>query len=356
MRNLIRLQYDPAEAGSVGEAMLEAMNETPAVDKPVESAPATDKPATKFAWGDEERRKARAEAKDEDEFDLGYEREENGKKSPAKATLKQIRETAKWLHEKTPLINSALGMQEQFTKNPELSKAYTKWWETVFAGDKYNPEAVAKIMNALEGKAEVVKDKIEDNADDIMEAEKDLSELDSDSPQAKALRRTINSLKSVRTQLSESAKVIKDLQTRAEGQDKFKTDFEDTQKKDREDEEAKQTGQLFDKTFGALTSQDAYKFEDSDDSKEFEESVRDMVASIASQEKIGNDDEFKKVIQDSAKAAFEKISKRNEKIIFNYNKKKGKLPPEEEVKDDKKEPEEGESIGQSIAAAMGFTK
>lgn len=350
----IFIYRDPAVTETFGGAMLEAMNaaETAEAKPVVEAAPEENKPATKFSWGDEDRRKARAELKDDDEIDLGYEDEKDGVKTPVKRKLSDIRQTAKWLKENDGLIRGAVAMRNEFKNNPELSDWFNKSWGKIFDGNKYNPEAVTKLAAALEDKAVVTQDKIEDNADDIVEAEKELAELDPDSPQAKILKRNINTLKAVRQQLNSALDANKQLQGKIDGLDKFKTGFEDTQKKEKEDKEAKQAADLFDTEFGALTSkEDGYKFEDSDDTQEFEDRVRDTVATLAAQEKITNDDEFKKAIADASKAAFERISKRNERIVTNYLKKKGKLPPEKEVKEEKETVPE-QSIGESIASAM----
>lgn len=363
MRYLLWLYRSPegaeggsAEPSSVGEAMLSAMEsaesttskETSSEDKPAETK-------SKFAWGEEDRRKTRAELKDEDELDLGYENEKDGVKTPAKMKLSEIKQTAKWLKDNESLVKSAVGMREQFSKNPDLSKAFNTFWAKAFEGDKYNAEAVTKMAQMLEGKAEAIAAKVDDNADDIAEAEKELAELDQDSPQYKIAKRSLNALKAVRMQLKAAEDSNKTLQGKLDGLDKFKTGFEETQKTQKSDAEAKQAGELFDSTLGALTSKEqGYKFEDADDSKEFENSVRDLVATQAQQGKINNDNEFTKAIQDAAKAAFERISKRNERVINKYLKVKGKLPPKEEVKDKKETEENTQSIGAAMAESLGL--
>lgn len=359
MNDLIKLYFDPAgdtgaataEPSSVGEAMMSAFDKAEGeqkTDAPADKPEGETKP--KFAWGDEERRKARAEIKDEDELDLGYEEEIDGKKSPAKRSLRAIKETAKWLKDNEDLVRSAVGMREQFANNPALKDWFNKSWGKIYEGNKYNPEAVARLSQALEGKAEDVKDKIGDTTDDIKEMEKLIEELDADSPQAKILRSNINGLKATRAQLKEALGTIKTLQDKSGEIDKFRTGFEETQKNQKTEAEAKQAGELFDSTLGALTSKE-YKFDDADDSKEFESSIRDTVATQAHQGKINNDQEFTKAIQDAAKATFERISRRNERVVNEYLKRKGKLPPEKEVKD-KKETEKEQTIGEAIADGL----
>lgn len=362
MKFLIKVYRDPGIAEVTGSPMLDAMNEAEASAKPAEDVKVeTPKEETskKFAWGDEDRRKSRAELKDDDEVDLGYEDEKDGVKTPAKKKLSEIRATAKWLKENDGLIRGAVGMREEFTKNPELSKAFNVLWGKAFEGNKYNPEAVTKIVSALEDKAEVIANKAEDNADDIIEAEKELAELDQDSPQYKVAKRSLNALKAVRSQLLEAQNNNKTLQGKLDGLDKFKTGFEETQKQGKEDADAKQATELFDSTLGALTSgETGIKFDDADDAKEFESSVRDSVATLAQQGKINNDAEFTKAIQDAAKAANDRIGKRNQRIVTEYLKKKGQLPKEgekpKEVKEVTKSADD-ESIGDAIIREMSST-
>lgn len=363
MKDLIKLYLDPQESESVGSVMLDAMNKQESDSSETVPESKTDEtPKTKFAWGEEDRRKEKYQPKDEDEFDLGYEIEDGDKKVPAKAKLSEIRSAAKFLKENRDMINASLGMREEFKKNPDLGKAFTSFWENSFKDNKYNPEFVGKMSNFLEGKTEVVKEKIEENTDDIKEMETLLNELDADSPQARILRTNINGLKATRAQLKEALGTIKGLQERTDGHDKFKTGFEETQKKNKESEEAKQAGKVFDDTLGALTSKDnkqGYQFEDQDDAKEFEGLVRDGVANLAKAGKITNDSEFIKAIQDVAKAVHERISKRTEKIVNGYLKKKGQPPldrkPEGNKEKTNKDSDDDKSIGELISESM-FSK
>ncbi len=362
MKDLIRLYREPGDAVvETGSPMLDAMNEAEAAAKPAEDAKPTEdaKPAGKFAWGDEDRRKTRDALKDDDEIDLGYEDEKDGAKLPAKLKYADLKTRAKWLKENDGMIRAANSMREEFTKNPDLKKAFESFWGKAYPDNKYNPEAVANMLSKLEAKAEAVAAKVEDNADDIAEAEKELAELDQDSPQYKIAKRSLNALKAVRAQLAEAQTNNKTLQGKLDGLDKFKTGFEETQKKQTEDADAKQAGELFNSTFGALTSgEQGIKFDDADDTKEFEESVRNMVANLAADKKITNDAEFTKAIQDSAKVAQERINKRNQRVVTEYLKKKGLTPkegekPKEEVKE---KSSDDESIGDAILREMSEQK
>lgn len=346
MNKLMRIYRDPQEnePTSIHQAIMDAPDE-PVIDadKPIEG----EKPASKFAWGEEDRRKSPYAPKDEDELDLDW---KDDKGESRKFKLSEIKAQAKWLKENSSFIASADELRKQLNQNPDLNRAYQALIAKSFEGGKYNAEGVSKVLAALEGKAEKTQDKIEDATDDIKEMETLLNELDSDSPQAKILKTNIASLKATRTQLKAALGTIEELKNRTGEHDKFRTGFEEKQKQEKADVEAKQAGELFDTTFGALTASQ-YKFDDTDDTKEFEDLVRDQVATLAQKGKINNDQEFAKSIQDSAKAAFERISKRNERIVNKYLKVKGKLPPEKEVIKEEKI-EDGKSIGELIAEGM----
>ena len=356
---ITRIYYDPnSEAGT--SPMLEALNEAEASETKEETTEVQRETSeegaqkTKFPWGDEDRRKERGKISDDDEIELDYEEDKDGAKVTAKRKISDIKATAKWLKENEQLIRSAVGMREQFKANPELSKAFTKFWERAFDGDKYNPEAVGKMLEMLEGKGEQIENKQEQNADDIAEAEKELEQLDPDSPQYKIAKRNLTALKQVREQLKTALDSNKTLQEKLDGFSKFKGDFEETQRRNVEQAGAKEAADLFDRTFSALASKDGgMTFDDAGDAKEFENGVRDAVATLASQDKIKNDADFVKAIQDSAKAVFENISKRNQRIVAEYLKKKGAAPKEETPKVEKKEQKADErSIGEALMDEM----
>lgn len=356
----IRIYRDPQESETIGDALMTAFNEqeseaTPDIKSEEVKTESTPESKTKFAWGDEDRRKSRQELKDDDEIDLGYEDEVDGKKSPAKAKLAQVREAAKFLRENNQTINAALGMKKEFAANPKLGEAFTKFWAKAYADNKYNPEAVDQMVGFLEGKADATKEKILDASDDIKEMETLLEELDSDSPQAKILRQNINGLKNTRAQLKEALGTIKELQTKTGEGEKFRTSFEETQKKQKEEADAKQAGEIFSAEFGALTAKDrkdGYHIEDAEDAEELEGMVRDRVATLAAQGKINNDAEFKAAINESVKAAHAKIRAREEKYTNKYIRSKGGKIEEKpkEVKKDDSEPEQ--SLGQMMAEGM----
>lgn len=348
MKYLLRLYRDP-ESTDGGSMMLDALNaqeaeaaapaevvETPAEgsEKPVEKA------KTKYSWGDQD-------PSDDDEIALGYDDEKDGVKTPAKLKYSEMKARAAWLKENDGMIRAAAAMREEFKANPDLKKAFETFWGTAYKDNKYNPEAVTAMLSKLEAKAEAVAAKAEENADDIAEAERELAELDEDSPQYKIAKRSLSSLKALRSQLAEAQKNNESLQGKLDGLDKFKTGFEETQKKQTEDASVKQTVELFNSTFGALTSgETGIKFDDAADAKEFESSVRDTVSSLAQAGKITNDEQFTKAIQDAAKAAKMQIDQRNQRIVTEYLKKKGQLPkgeekPKEEIKE--KSPDEESS-------------
>lgn len=341
MKELLRryLDPDPADGGGASfDSIVDkaSHDSTPASD--ITPTPEEAKPVvTKFPWGNDDRRKTAQEIKDEQEIELGYEEEKEGKKVPAKYSIKHIKEQAKWLNDNKNLIRAAVGMNKEFTANPELSKAFTAFWAKSYGPDgKVNVEYVQKLNTMLEGKAEVIADKIDDKTDDIKDMEELLKELDPDSPQAKIMKSNINGLKATRAQLAEALKGNKSMQEKLDGLDKFKGNFEETQKKQASEAEEKRASELFATEFSSLTSKerkDGFHIDDADDAKELERMVRDQVANLAnpSQEggsKITSDEQFTQAIQISAKAAFETISKRNERIVSQYLLKKQPPKPE----------------------------
>lgn len=333
MEKLFKLYFDPdpADNATGGDSFDSVIDKAAEPDKPADQTPPSNEEPkkTKFAWGDEDRRKTRQQASDDDEFDMGYEQEdEKGNKAAVKAKLKEIKEAAKFYYENRGAINLGLGLSRQFKQSPEWAKAFDTIQAKMWEGGKYNGEFVNKQLSFLEGKAEQIQDKIDDKADDIADMEKDLNELDPDSPQARILRRNINALKTTRAQLQQTLALNKELQGKIDGVQKSQTDFSESQKKQRQDEEAKQAIDLFDKEFGALTSKekkDGFYIDDTGDRADLENSVRDQVGKLALEGKIKNDDQFTQAIRDCVKANFEKISKRNERIINEYL--KTKKPP-----------------------------
>lgn len=299
----------------------------------------------KFAWGNEERRKAysgeeRRGTNKDPELDIG---EMDDKGQSKKYKLSEIKERAKWIRENTPLINAAVSMRKEFTDNPELSKAFTTFWGKAFENNKYNPEFVGKMGQFLEGKQEQIESKIDEKTDDIKEMETLLTELDSDSPQAKILKSNIANLKALRVQLSQTLESNKAMQAKIDGIEKFKTGFEKNQADGLRQRDEQAASELFDKEFKTLTAKektDGYFIEDSEDLSELERLVRESVASEAGSKdsKITNDDAFLESIRRNAKAAFEKISKRKEKYVNDYLKKKG-LVPKEAIKPKERQPE-----------------
>ncbi len=325
MNRLIWRYLDPAEEGAVGGDALDTAIDNASQPETAQENAAPETPAVaakKFAWGDVDRR---AKTEEDPELDLGYEEEKDGQKVPAKYKLSHIKEQAKWLNDNKNIIRAAMGMNKEFTANPELGKAFNTFWAKIYDGNKYNPEQVQKFNAMLEGKQEQIETTIDDKTDDIKEMEKLLEELDPESPQAKIMKSNINGLKNTRSQLAETLKANKAMQDKLEGLDKFKTGFEETQKKQKTEAEERQASELFTKEFSSLTSKDrkdGYHVEDADDAKELERLVRDQVAEAARVGSITNDEQFVKAIQSSAKAAFDTISKRNERVVNAYLQKK----------------------------------
>lgn len=336
MRNLIRLLYSHESEGGAQtiDDIVDAAPIDRAGDKPAETT--TEKPVeksaeTSAAWdGKNERRKRfageerRADAKDPG-FDMGYEVEKDGKKSPVKARLSEIREAAKFYHDNRDVMKLGLGLVNQFKQSPDFAKLFDTIQSKMFKDGKIDGVFVTTTLSKLEAKEEAQKEQIDDKTDDIKDMEKDLEDLDPDSPQARILKRNISALKVTRDQLKQSMNANKSLQDKIAGIEKFNTDRTTKEKTDNQKKEEDDAIKLFDDTFKTITSKDskdAYYIEDKDDAEDFEEKVRRSVQRLALEGKIKNDQDFQNAIREGAKVAFEKFNQRRERYVSEYLKTK----------------------------------
>ena len=192
--------------------------------------------------------------------------------------------------------------------------------------------------------------------------QKQLEDLDPDSPQAQILNKSIAYQRGLKQQfqkqLSEGQKRIDALEAKLNGVEKKHTDFLSEQDKAEQTVEVKRLTEIYSKEVGALTDKekkDGYKFIDDDEQKEFDAAVRNGVA--ANSKDIKDDVAFVKLIQTTAKAVYDKMSKRRESWVNGYLKKKGQVPKEDEEPpkkkiEEEKDPLEGKTIGQAIADEM----
>lgn len=339
MRNLLRLYRSPegGEGAATIDSVIDDVVVDRAADKPAD-APAdklADKPAEPTAWDKTtERRKRfsgeerRADAKDPI-YDMGYETEKEvgGKKvkEMVKAKLSEIREAAKFYHDNRDVVKLGLGLANQFKQAPAFAKLFDTIQAKMFKDGKIDETFVTSTIDKLEAKQEQIQQKVDDQTDDIKEMQKDLEDLDPDSPQAKILKRNISALQATRTQLKQAMDSNKQLQDKIGGIEKFNTDRTNADKTAKTQAEEDSAIKLFDDTYKSITSKDtkdAYHIEDAEEAQDFEDKVRRSVQRLALEGKIKNDQEFTSAIRESAKVAFEKYNQRNERVINSYLKTK----------------------------------
>ena len=370
MLNFFRILRSPEgdESGGFGEAIVTALDaqeketpatpETPEAPKEPETPPAWDKTERRKSYEGEKRRASdKVDTDPETELDFEFE----AGKGKAKMKLSELRDTAKWIHDNKGTLSSMLKHREMVTKYPEFGKVMNAVIEKSFTGNELNKDFVTKTLASLEGKAERIEEKLEDKDELIDEMQTQLDDLDPDSPQAKILKKSIvyqKGLKAeLRKQMSEGQKRIDALEAKLNGVEKKHTEFLSEQDKAEHAVEVKRISEIFKTEFGALIDKekkDGYKFIDDDEKKEFDSAVRQAVANGSKD--IKGDAEFVKLIQSTAKAVYDKMSKRRETWVNDYLKKKGQIPKEKE-KEPAKKPEEddplkGKSIGQAIADEM----
>jgi hypothetical protein len=116
--------------------------------------------------------------------------------------------------------------------------------------------------------------------------------------------------------------------------------------------EVKRLSELYKKEIGALTEKNT--FMDEDERREFDAAVRNGVA--VNSKDVKDDTGFVKLIQATAKAVYDKMSKRRESIVNDYLKKKGQPPKKEDEPPKKKtedeDPLKGKTMGEAIADEM----
>ena len=370
MLNSFRVMRDPDPEPGFGESIVEALDAAEKETPETPDAPAaTDepaKPAEPQPWDKTERRKAyegekrRASDKVDPDPETELDFEFEAGKGKAKLKLSELKDTAKWIHQNKGTLASMMKHREMVTKYPEFGKIMETVMEKSFNGGELNKEFVSKTLAALEGKQEKIEGKIEDKDDLIEEMQRQLEDLDPESPQAKILNKSIiyqKGLKAeLRNQMSESKKRIDAMEAKLNGVEKKHTDFLSEQDKAEQTVEVKRLSEIYSKEVGTLTDKekkDGYKFIDEDEQKEFDSAVRNSIASNSKD--IKSDADFVKLIQSTAKAVYDKMSKRRETWVNDYLKKKGQLPKKDEEKpkkEEEKDPLEGKTMGQLIADHM----
>lgn len=354
------------EEKGFGESIVDALNaeEKPPVETPAAETPAKDTPP---AWDKTERRKSyegekrRAADKPLDpdpEHEMDFEIEEG--KGKHKLKTSQLKSLAKEIFENKGAYNYGLGMMKAGTEHPEFRNLMDKIVAMSFKDLKnFDPEFVTKTLAQLEGKAEKIADKVEEKDDLIDEMQAQLEDLDQDSPQAGILKKSIAYQKGLKAQfqkqMGEGQKRIDALEAKLNGVEKTHKDFLSEKDKEAQSVEVKRLSGIYEKEIGALTDKekkDGYKFIDEDEAREFDAAVRNSVAGSA--KNVKDDASFVTLIQNTAKAVYDKIGKRRESWVSDYLKKKGQPPREKDELPKKKEDEKPDerSIGQMIADDM----
>lgn len=369
---LFRILRDPDPEGGFGEAIKTALDEqAPPLETEKSVGDETEKSKdAPPAWdGKNERRKVYAGEKrraadkvvDDPEHEMDFELEDG--KGKAKFKTSELRENTKWLNENKKTLASMFRYRDMVTKHPEFGKVMNGVIEKSFNGENLNKEFVDKAILMLEGKADEVKDKIEEKDDLIDEMNSQLNDLDPESPQALILKKSIAYQKGLKAELkkqgSDAQKRIDALEAKLNTVDKKHTDFLSSQEKAETTVEVKRISEIYSKEIGTLTDKekkDGYVFIDEDEQKEFDAAVR---SGVAANSKTATDDaSFVKLIHATAKAVYEKMSKRRESWVNDYIKKKGKPPLEKEKEtpkkktDEEEDPLKGKTIGQAIADEM----
>lgn len=281
-----------------------------------------------------EKRRAADKAADDPEFDVDFDVEDNEGNKRTKLTLSELKEAAKFLQSNKKSIGASLKIREMATNNPEfgkllngiISKAHNE-------NGEYNADFVSKTLSSLEAKADAVEDKIEDTDEDIKAAEDLLNsdEIDPDSVQAQVLKSNIKAMKATKAQLNKALSKIEEVSGKFEKVEQSHTTFLTDQQKAEETKEVERVSGIFNKEFSTITDpqrENAMKFVDEDDRKEFENKVRNIVAAESGKENttIKTDADFVKLIRQASDTVYKRITSIRESAVNDYLRSKGQGP------------------------------
>ena len=273
------------------------------------------------------------------DFDYGA-----GDQASKKVSIKEIKDTLKWLQDNSNTIAAGISMNKYSNQFPEFGKVIKAVIKGSF-GDKneFNSGFAAKILKAVEAKEDVIEDKVDEIDTEIAKIEKLLidGEIDEDSPQADALKSSVLTMKATKTQLGTALSKLDDLTKKFDGYETTQKKVLDNTTKTEYKAEVTRIADLYSEELRSLTDkdkQDGYKFVVEHEAKEFDSltraGVRQAVADLKLKEgEQVTDEQFKKFITDSAKAAFDVIVKKREAIEQDYIKRKGGKPPEKKKED-----------------------
>ena len=276
-----------------------------------------------------EKRRGADKAAEDPEHEMDFEIEAG--KGNHKFKLSELKETAKFLHENKNSLAASLKIRELATKHPEFGKMINAAIEKSFGeNETYNGEFVTKTLASLDAKADAVEDKIEDKDEEIEKAEALLNsdDIDPDSVQAQVLKSNIAAMKSTRAQLKQALSKIDEVSKKFGAVEESHKTFISGQEKADEDKEVNRISGIFTKEFDVLTDSkrdNGYKFIDDEDRQDFENKVRNIVASEAGKKDttIKNDDDFVNLIKNTSNAVYDRISKIREGYVNDYIRSKG---------------------------------
>lgn len=299
--------------------------------------------------------KAQEENPEDNDPELEMDYEEEVGKGKAKLKTSELKEAMKFLFENRQDVAGAMKLREVIGKNPSFGKLYSTIINKAFEGETFNEDFVTKTLGTLEAKVEQTAQQVEKVDDHIADMEKDLQELDPDSPQYRVLSKNISHAKQLSAQLSQTQAQNKAMQEKLEKVVKFQDDSVQSAKQQDESKQVERLAGVFDAEIGALTDaskQDGFKFINDSVKGRFDKEVREAVAARSAA--IKTDADFVKAIKDEAHRIYKQYVAESEAYVNDYLKKKGGLPPKapEIKKEENKEPMTSFQMGDQLADAM----
>jgi len=301
--------------------------------------------ATGFS-GDE-KRKDIIEKLENMDLDFDY-----GKDKSRKITVKEAKETLKWLQDNNEIIGSGISMNKYIKEFPDFGKLIKAVITGSFgADDKFNGEFATKILGAIEAKEEVIDEKVDEIDAEIAKMQKllDDGDIDEDSAQADAIKGSIASMKAMKGQMNKALSKLDEVTKKFDGFETKQQAAADATKTTEYKDEVKRVAALFKEELATLTNkdkEDGYKFVIDTEAEEFDSLVRARVAKAFAdlglkQGESITDEKFKALIADSAKTSYEVLVKKREAIEQAYAVRKG--TKKVEVKKDEEEAPEAEN-------------
>jgi hypothetical protein len=332
----VQLKSDSGVGAGDGQEPKPEVKETPAASETPKEVQAGD-------YKGPDRRKIKVEKerrKDEldraNNLDLDFEYGTDDKKTK-RLPVDEVKQTLKWLNENHKIIGSGLTINKAGKEYPQFGKLL----ESIISGsfnekNEFNAEFAEKVLKAIAAKEEQIqenKDEIDGEIERIEKILKD-EEIDPDSAQGEALKSSLASMKALKSRLNKALKSVDDLSKKVGEVEKGHKTFVDQSATAEYKAEVNRIAGMFDKEIKALTDKekkDGYKFVDDGELSDFDaavrRSVRDAVSKVTFPEGGRlKDEQFTKIVRESAKAVYEGMVKRREAIEQAYIKRKGGAP------------------------------